>query len=91
MAAPNTSVDDYAALLVLGDLMTFTYLLPSIREKGGAYGAGCSASESGTFTFYSYRDPKIEQTYDNFEKAVGSVLDKDFSEQQLREAKMLTF
>jgi presequence protease len=40
--------------------MTFTYLLPSIREKGGAYGAGCSVNESGTFTFYSFRDPKIE-------------------------------
>ena len=54
------NADDFAALQVLGNLMTFTYLLPSIREKGGAYGAGCSVNESGTFTFYSFRDPKIE-------------------------------
>lgn len=61
--------------------MTFTYLLPGIREKGGAYGAGCQVNESGTFTFYSFRDPKIDQTYDHFERAVGQVLDKEFSEQ----------
>lgn len=61
--------------------MTFSYLLPSIREKGGAYGAGAKVSESGTFTFTSYRDPKIDATFDNFEKAVNQVLDKDFTEQ----------
>jgi presequence protease len=54
------NADDFAALMVLGNMMTFTYLLPSIREKGGAYGAGCQVNESGTFTFYSFRDPKIE-------------------------------
>ena len=86
-----TNNDDHAALSVLGDLMTFTYLIPSIREKGGAYGAGCRVSESGTFTFTSYRDPKIDSTFDNFEKALDSVLSKDFSEAQLREAKLLTF
>ena len=59
-ASTSANADDFAALQVLGNLMTFTYLLPSIREKGGAYGAGCSVNESGTFTFYSFRDPKIE-------------------------------
>lgn len=81
LSAPMSNSDDYAALMVLGNLMTFTYLLPSIREKGGAYGAGCQVNESGTFTFYSFRDPKIEQTYDSFERAVGQVIDKEFSEQ----------
>ena len=68
--ASYKNADDFAALMVLGDLMTFNYLLPSIREKGGAYGAGCKVNESGTFNFYSYRDPKIESTYENFEKAL---------------------
>lgn len=81
LSAPMSNADDYAALMVLGNLMTFTYLLPSIREKGGAYGAGCQVNESGTFSFYSFSDPKIEQTYDSFEAAIHSVLDKDFSEQ----------
>lgn len=86
-----TNIDDFGALTVLGDLMTFNFLIPLIREKGGAYGAGAKASESGIFSFYSYRDPKVLQTYENFEKALDSVLNKDFTEAQLREAKLVTF
>lgn len=64
------NADDYAAGLVLSELMTFSYLMPSIREKGGAYGAGCTMNESGLINFYSYRDPRLAQTYDNFEKSI---------------------
>ena len=64
------NTDEYAPFLVLSELMTYNFLHPLIREKGGAYGAGCRVNESGTFTFFSYRDPKIEDTYDNFEKSV---------------------
>ena len=76
LTTTNINFEDYAALMVLGELMTFNSLLPSIREKGGAYGAGCSPNESGAFTFYSFRDPKIEQTYDNFEKALNLVVER---------------
>lgn len=44
--------------------------MPMIREKGGAYGAGCAMDESGIINFYSFRDPKLSHTYDNFEKAI---------------------
>ena len=83
--------EDYAVFQVLANLMTFTYLLPSIREKGGAYGAGVSANENGLVTFYSFRDPKVEETYDNFEKGLDSLLDANFSEKDMTEAKLLTF
>lgn len=52
--------DDYGALLVASSLISNEFLLKSIREKGGAYGAGCRANESGVFSFYSFRDPKVE-------------------------------
>ncbi len=48
-------------------------------------------NESGTFAFFSYRDPKIEQTYENFEKVVNMVMDKEFTEDQLEQAKLLAF
>jgi len=83
--------DDYGALLVLGELMTYGYLLPNIREKGGAYGAGCQINESGLVSFYSFRDPKIQSTYDHFEKALGMVSQGRFSDQQLKEAKLTAF
>ena len=52
-------VEDYGAGLVLSELITSNYLTPLIREKGGAYGAGCAMNESGVINFFSYRDPKI--------------------------------
>jgi Zn-dependent M16 (insulinase) family peptidase len=49
--------EDYGVGLVLSELMTHESLMPSIREKGGAYGAGCAMNESGLINFYSFRDP----------------------------------
>ena len=76
----NQNIDDYAALLVLKQMMTFEFLLPLIREKGGAYGAGCNVSESGLITLYSFRDPNVNKTYENFERAISDVVDGKFSD-----------
>ena len=58
MVGPTiTDIEDYGSLLILSELLTYVFLLPSIREKGGAYGAGCALDESGMISFYSYRDP----------------------------------
>jgi len=48
-------------------------------------------SESGLISLYSYRDPQVERTYENFEKGIAEVIDGNFSEKQLNEAKLLTF
>ena len=64
------NTDEYASLMIFSEIMTYNFLHPLIREKGGAYGSGCSINESGTLTFYSYRDPKVDQTYENFEKSL---------------------
>lgn len=87
----NQNIDDYGALLVLQKLMTHEFLLPSIREKGGAYGAGCNVSESGIINFYSFRDPNVTGTYENFERAISDVLDGKFTDAQITEAKLLAF
>ena len=73
-------IEDYGALLITSEILTYVFLLPSIREKGGAYGAGCALDESGVISLYSYRDPQVERTYDCFEKAVQDVMDGKFSE-----------
>ena len=83
--------EDYSAGLVLSQLLTFNYFMPRIRERGGAYGAGCAMDESGLINFYSFRDPKIGQTYDNFERSVQDVIDGEFGEQQMQESKLLAF
>jgi Zn-dependent M16 (insulinase) family peptidase len=71
--------------------MTFEYLLPSVREKGGAYGAGVRINESGLIDFYSFRDPNIWRTYENFERAVISACNGEFDSREIEEAKLLVF
>ena len=65
MLGPTISnLDDYAAMLILQEVLTYVYLHSSVREKGGAYGAGCGINESGIVTMYSYRDPNCEATFE---------------------------
>ena len=45
------------ALNVLNNILTYGYLWNEIRVKGGAYGCGFRAGETGGAAFYSYRDP----------------------------------
>ena len=65
--SPSYTSPDAAPLRVLSRLLSSKYLHTEIREKGGAYGGGCSANPtSGTLSFYSYRDPNFEKTLDVF-------------------------
>lgn len=86
---PTVSVGhpDAAALTVLGGYLRNGFLHRAIREQGGAYGAGAS-QDSGlaTFKFYSYRDPRIEGTLDDFDASVKWLLDADLSDEALEEA-----
>jgi Zn-dependent M16 (insulinase) family peptidase len=83
--------DDYAAMLILQEVATYVFLHTSVREKGGAYGAGMAANDSGIIGMYSYRDPNIDATYDQFEKAVAEIIEGKFSERELVESKLLAF
>ncbi|MBR6321615.1 MAG: insulinase family protein, partial [Lachnospiraceae bacterium] len=42
---------------VAAQFLTFNYLWNTIRVKGGAYGTGLAADDSGNTGIYSYRDP----------------------------------
>ncbi|NNL99628.1 MAG: peptidase M16, partial [Gammaproteobacteria bacterium] len=66
---------DTPALMVLGRYLHHGYLHRAIREQGGAYGSGAGYdADSGTFRFFSYRDPRLEATLANFENAVEWLL-----------------
>lgn len=49
---------------VLKSIISREYLWNNIRVKGGSYGCGCVISRSGVLNLYSYRDPKVAETYD---------------------------
>ncbi|MEK5750253.1 hypothetical protein, partial [Acinetobacter nosocomialis] len=63
------------------------YLHSAIREKGGAYGGGASYDGNAcAFRFYSYRDPRLAETFNDFEASIQWLLNAEQKEHQLEEA-----
>ncbi|MCP5122043.1 MAG: insulinase family protein [Pseudomonadales bacterium] len=78
---------DAPALTVLGGFLRNGFLHRAIREQGGAYGGGAS-QDSGiaAFRFYSYRDPRLVQTLQDFDGAISWMLDNRHEYRALEEA-----
>lgn len=77
---------DAPLLAVLGACLRNGFLHSAIREKGGAYGGGSSYNASaGAFVFFSYRDPRLLETYADFERALN-WLNTDAKQEQVDEA-----
>ncbi|XP_060880823.1 presequence protease, mitochondrial [Metopolophium dirhodum] len=82
---------DFAPLKVLCKYMSSKYLLPTVREKNGAYGSGASLSMSGSIQMFSYRDPKPIETFEAFDGACNWVNNKKITIEELNEAKLAIF
>ncbi|XP_050438210.1 presequence protease, mitochondrial-like [Adelges cooleyi] len=82
---------DYATLKVLCKYLSSKYLLPTVREKNGAYGAGSSISTSGTIQMYSYRDPKPAKTFEAFDTVCDWMSKRKVTIEELNEAKLAVF
>ena len=79
--------EDAAPLSVLAGFLRNGYLHTAIREKGGAYGGGASyTSDIAAFRFYSYRDPRLQGTLDDFDKSIEWLLNAKHEARQLEEA-----
>jgi hypothetical protein len=88
-AYPTVPMDhnDAAALSVLGGFMRNGYLHTAIREQGGAYGGGATQDTNiAAFKFYSYRDPRLSETLEDFDNAIDWVLENNHEYRQLEEA-----
>lgn len=88
-AYPTVMVDhpDAAALTVLGGFLRNGYLHSAVREKGGAYGGGATQdSATAAFKFYSYRDPRIQGTLDDFDASLAWLEENNHTPEQLEEA-----
>jgi Zn-dependent M16 (insulinase) family peptidase len=76
---------DAPVFSVLGKFLHNGYLHRAIREQGGAYGSGARYdSDSGSFRFFSYRDPRLEGTLHDFDEALdwlqGAHVDRELEE-----------
>lgn len=88
-AFPTVPVDhpDAAPLTALGVLLRNQFLHRAIREQGGAYGAGAAQdSDNATFRFFSYRDPRLAETLDDFDRSVEWFLERDHDASAVEEA-----
>lgn len=69
---------DAAALTVLAGVLRNGFLHTAIREQGGAYGGGASHdSQNATFRFYSYRDPRLTDTLNDFDRSITWLLETE--------------
>lgn len=79
--------EDAAALTVLGNFLSNGFLHSNIREAGGAYGGGAGQdSNIAAFRFFSYRDPRIGATLDDFDQSLQWIQENPHKEAQLEEA-----
>ncbi|MGE0370562.1 MAG: insulinase family protein [Gammaproteobacteria bacterium] len=86
---PTVPIDhpDAAALEVLGGFLRNGFLHRAVREQGGAYGGGAGHDpDIAAFRFYSYRDPRLEETLRDFDRAIDWLLDTRHEARQLEEA-----
>ncbi|QTD63110.1 insulinase family protein [Acinetobacter towneri] len=85
--AVEVSHPDAAPLMVLAAYLRNGFLHSAIREKGGAYGGGASYDGNAcSFRFYSYRDPRLAETFADFEASIDWLLNAEQLPHQLEEA-----
>ncbi len=86
-ATVPTAHPDAAPLTVLGGFMRNGFLHTAIRERGGAYGGGATQdSLNGAFRLFSYRDPRLQETLEDFDRAIQWVLEEKQDARMLEEA-----
>lgn len=88
-AYPTVSMDheDAAPLVILGGFLRNGFLHTAVREQGGAYGGGASQDNNiAAFRFYSYRDPRFEETLSDFDRAISWLLNEKHAASKVEEA-----
>ena len=78
---------DAPALSVLAAFLRNGFLHRTIREQGGAYGGGASHDANiAAFRFFSYRDPRLVETLDDFDASIAWLLETQHEQLALEEA-----
>jgi hypothetical protein len=79
--------EDAPVLSVISKMVKSLYLHREIREKGGAYGGyALYDSENGLFSFCTYRDPRIIESLNVFEKSTEFIRSGEFKDEDIKEA-----
>lgn len=78
---------DAPVLMVLGEFLRNGYLHRAIREQGGAYGGGAGYDQdTGAFRFFSYRDPRLQETLADFDASLAWLQEHPHDQRSLEES-----
>lgn len=69
--------------LCLSNLLSLGYLWHNIREVGGAYGTGLRFARRGAMNIYSYRDPKVKETYELYDNIASYLSENEFTDGEI--------
>ncbi len=76
--APGIEDPESSSARIFLSILSQTFLWSRIREKGGAYGTGAYLDHSERmFTYYSYRDPRLDGTISDFLSSPDSAVISD--------------
>ncbi len=69
--------------IALSNLLSLGYLWHNIREVGGAYGTGLRFARRGALNVYSYRDPKVQETYEIYDNIANYLATNEFTDGEI--------
>ena len=69
--------------IALSNLLSLGYLWHNIREVGGAYGTGLRFARRGALNVYSYRDPKVQETYEIYDNIANYLAINEFTDGEI--------
>lgn len=69
--------------IALSNLLSLGYLWHNVREVGGAYGTGLRFARRGAMNVYSYRDPKVQETYDIYDGIANYLATNEFTDGEI--------
>ena len=69
--------------MALSNLLSLGYLWHNIREVGGAYGTGLRFTRRGAMNVYSYRDPKVQETYEIYDNIANYLATNEFTDGEI--------
>lgn len=69
--------------MALSNLLSLGYLWHNIREVGGAYGTGLRFARRGAMNIYSFRDPKVKETYDIYDGIADYLATNEFTDGEI--------
>jgi Zn-dependent M16 (insulinase) family peptidase len=79
--------EPHGSINVINNYLGTTWLWEKVRVQGGAYGGfSIFDTNSGTYTFLSYRDPNLLSTLQNYDKTVDFLSNLDMSADELKKS-----